>query len=118
MVKCSIAKTLTMKHFTGFQDMLFYSCPVPPEEREKLDAFLLLLEKSNAWKYLNGCNTKVEPGRPKIDECKLFAAMLYCFVLGKASLSDFSQVCERSSQWCELRYSQCHFLKTVDFFLF
>ena len=24
---------------------------------------------------------------------------------------DFSQVCERSSQWC-------HFLKTVDFFLF
>ena len=86
MVKCSIAKTLTMKHFTGFQDMLFYSCPVPPEEREKLDAFLLLLEKSNAWKYLNGCNTKVEPGRPKIDECKLFAAMLYCFVLGKASL--------------------------------
>lgn len=158
MVKCSIAKTLTMKHFTGFQDMLFYSCPVPPEEREKLDAFLLLLEKSNAWKYLNGCNTKVEPGRPKIDECKLFAAMLYCFVLGKASLReietacstdlrviyltgqvnpsassfsrfitslipkistifpeimkaifrscDFSQVCERSSQWCELRYSQ------------
>ena len=82
MVKCSIAKTLTMKHFTGFQDMLFYSCPVPPEEREKLDAFLLLLEKSNAWKYLNGCNTEVEPGRPKIDECKLFAAVLYCFVLG------------------------------------
>ena len=93
MVKCSIAKTLTMKHFTGFQDMLFYSCPVPPEEREKLDAFLLLLEKSNAWKYLNGCNTEVEPGRPKIDECKLFAAVLYCFVLGKASLREIETAC-------------------------
>ena len=97
MVKCSIAKTLTMKHFTGFQDMLFYSCPVPPEEREKLDAFLLLLEKSNAWKYLNGCNTEVEPGRPKIDECKLFAAVLYCFVLGKASLREIETACSTSS---------------------
>lgn len=73
--------------------MLFYSCPVPPEEREKLDAFLLLLEKSNAWKYLNGCNTEVEPGRPKIDECKLFAAVLYCFVLGKASLREIETAC-------------------------
>ena len=45
MVKCSIAKTLTMKHFTGFQDMLFYSCPVPPEEREKLDAFFVTSRK-------------------------------------------------------------------------
>lgn len=24
----------------------------------------------------------------------------------KVELGDFSQVCERSSQWCELRYSQ------------
>ena len=25
---------------------------------------------------------------------------------GLAKTDDFSQVCERSSQWCELRYSQ------------
>ena len=48
---------------------------------------------------------------PNVDVDKLKAQML-------CSQNDFSQVCERSSQWCELRYSQCHFLKTVDFFLF
>ena len=28
------------------------------------------------------------------------------FKKGRVCRNDFSQVCERSSQWCELRYSQ------------
>lgn len=84
MVKCSMAKTLTMKLFTG----CFIHVLSLPKSAKNLTLFLLLLEKLNAWKYLNGCSMEVEPGSPKIDECKLFAAVLYCFVLGKASLRE------------------------------
>lgn len=50
IAKCYTAKTPSLKPFTGFLDMLFFSCGVPPKEREKLDAFLLLLEKADTWK--------------------------------------------------------------------
>lgn len=93
MVKCSIAKTLTMPYFTVSEDMLFYSCPLPNSERKKLDAYLLLLKNSNARNYLTQVNWGKEPGRPKIDQCRLFAAVLYCFVLGKASLREIQTAC-------------------------
>ena len=72
MVKCSIPKTLTMAYFTVSEDLLFYACPLPLSERKKLDAYLLLLEKSSAGKYLKQINFDSEPGRPKIDQCRLF----------------------------------------------
>ncbi len=60
---------------------------------KKLDAYLLLLEKSSAGKYLKQINFDSEPGRPKIDQCRLFAAVLYCFALGKASLREMETAC-------------------------
>ena len=93
MVKCSIAKTLTVPYFTVSEDMLFYSCPLPDSERKKFDAYLLLLKNSNARNYLTQVNWGKEPGRPKIDQCRLFAAVLYCFVLGKASLREIQTAC-------------------------
>lgn len=93
MVKCSIPKTLTMAYFTVSEDLLFYACPLPLSERKKLDAYLLLLEKSSAGKYLKQINFDSEPGRPKIDQCRLFAAVLYCFALGKASLREMETAC-------------------------
>ncbi len=70
--------------------MLFYACPLPLSERKKLDTYLLLSENSNTWKYLN---LEIEPGRSKIDQCLLFAAVLHCFVLGKASLREMEVAC-------------------------
>lgn len=93
MVKCSIARTLTMAHFTVSEDLLFYSWPLPASERKKLDAFLLLLENSDTGKYLKQIKLETEPGRPQINQCRLFAAVLYCFALGKASLREMQTAC-------------------------
>lgn len=93
MVKCSIAKTLTMAYFTVSEDLLFYACPLPASERKKLDAYLLLLENSDSGKYLKQIDLEIEPGRPKIDQCRLFAAVLYCFALGKSSLREIETAC-------------------------
>ena len=65
MVKCSIPKTLTMTNFTVSEDLLFYACPLPLSKRKKLDAYLLLLEKSSAGKYLKQINFYSEADRPK-----------------------------------------------------
>lgn len=70
MVKCSIPKTLTMAYFTVSEDLLFYACPLPLAESKKLDAYLLLLEKSSAGKYLKQMNFDSEPDRPRRMEKK------------------------------------------------
>lgn len=82
-----------MGHFTISQDRLFYTLPLPVNEQKKLDAFLLLLEKSCTWKYLGALERENALGRPKINECRLFAAVLYCFVLGKDSLREIETAC-------------------------
>ena len=66
-------------YFTVSEDLLFYACLLPSPERKKLDAYLLLLEKSNARKYLKQINVETEPGRPKIDQCRPLP--LFCVVL-------------------------------------
>ena len=70
MVKCSIPTTLTMAYFTVSEDLLFYACPLPLSKRKKLDAYLLLLEKSSAGKYLKQISFDSEADRPKRMEKK------------------------------------------------
>lgn len=85
-----------MNHFRAIGLQLFYSFPIEAEEREKLDAFLRLLESSQAWKYLNSND---EIGRPAYDQYHLFAVILLGFALGKASLREIESSCRN-----DLRY--------------
>ena len=51
--------------------------------------------------------TKEEVGElQKISSTGSRSAKIVLFARALLLLDDFSQVCERSSQWCELRYSQ------------
>ena len=75
-----------MVHFSSNGDQLFYSFPIQVEEKEKLDAFLNLLESSGVWKYLSlPENSLPETGRPSYNPFKLFAAILLGFSIGQAS---------------------------------
>ena len=69
-----------MTHFTISEPLLLYTFPLEAKEQEKLDAFLLLLEKSGAVSYTpldvykrqvvgSPCPTRIAPRRcdlPKI----------------------------------------------------
>ena len=82
-----------MTHFTISGPLLLYTFPLEAKEQEKLDAFLLLLEKSGAWKYLNEVRLDSELGRPQINKFRLFSAIVYCFALGKSSLREIEAAC-------------------------
>ena len=82
-----------MTHFTISGPLLLYTFPLQAKEQEKLDAFLLLLEKSGAWKYLNEVRMDSELGRPRINKFRLFSAIVYCFALGKSSLREIETAC-------------------------
>ena len=82
-----------MTHFTISEPLLLYTFPLEAKEQEKLDAFLLLLEKSGAWKYLNEVRLDSELGRPQINKFRLFSAIVYCFALGKSSLREIEAAC-------------------------
>ncbi|MBS5226397.1 MAG: transposase, partial [Parasutterella sp.] len=82
-----------MTHFTISEPLLLYTFPLEAKEQKKLDAFLLLLEKSGAWKYLNEVRLDSELGRPQINKFRLFSAIVYCFALGKSSLREIEAAC-------------------------
>ena len=82
-----------MTHFTISEPLLLYTFPLEAKKQEKLDAFLLLLEKSGAWKYLNEVRLDSELGRPQINKFRLFSAIVYCFALGKSSLREIEAAC-------------------------
>ncbi len=84
-----------MVHFSSNGDQLFYSFPIQVEEKEKLDAFLNLLESSGVWKYLSlPENSLPETGRPSYNPFKLFAAILLGFSIGQASLREIESSCK------------------------
>lgn len=63
---------------------MFPSCTVDVQEQEKLDQFLLFLEKSGITEILNSVH-KMDPssgGRPIYNPCHLFATILYGFAFG------------------------------------
>lgn len=83
-----------MSHFTISEPLLLYTFPLQAKEQEKLDAFLLLLEKSGAWKYLNKVRMNSDYGRPQINKLRLFSVIVYCFTLGKSSKTHAITTCE------------------------
>lgn len=78
-----------MAYFTKIGPQIFYSFPLVVKEAKKLDAYLDLLEASGIGKLLSTIDTdEFQVGRPSYNACDLFAAILYCFSTGHASLRE------------------------------
>ena len=77
-----------MEEFSTKQGFLFYSFPLYEEEKEKIDGFLALLDRSGVAELLYERAKKGQCGRPSYDPYKLFAAVLLGFALGSPSLRE------------------------------
>lgn len=80
--------TSTMKEFSTKQSFLFYSFPIYEEEKEKIDGFLSVLDRSEVAELIQEKAKKGQQGRPSYDPYKLFAAVLLGFALGSPSLRE------------------------------
>ena len=86
-------ETSIMLNFTTRQNFLVPSFELDLEEREKLDKFLLLLEKTGVSKFLSE-NKKLNGGRPNYSRYNLFATILYGFAFGSPTLRDLETSCK------------------------
>ena len=86
-------ETSIMLNFTTRQNFLVPSFELDLEEREKLDKFLLLLEKTGVSKFLSE-NKKLNGGRPNYSQYNLFATILYGFAFGSPTLRDLETSCK------------------------
>ena len=77
-----------MEEFSTKQGFLFYSFPLYEEEKEKIDGFLALLDRSGIVGLIREKAKKGQRGRPSNDPYKLFAAVLLGFALGSPSLRE------------------------------
>lgn len=77
-----------MSNFITHQGFLISSYTFEPKELEKIDKYLLLLEKSGISRYFENQKKEEKGGRPAINPCDLMATILYCFAFGKGSLRD------------------------------
>ena len=82
-----------MLNFTTRQNFLVPSFELDLEEREKLDKFLLLLEKTGVSKFFSE-NEKLNGGRPNYSQYNLFATILYGFAFGSPTLRDLETSCK------------------------
>ena len=90
-----------MRYFTIRKQTLFPSYTISVKEQEKLDRYLLVLEKSNVAEVLS--SVKSDPiflkGRPQLNRYDMFATILYGFAFGSCSLRDLESSCRN-----DLRY--------------
>lgn len=78
-----------MPHFTIAKQFLLPSFDLPKEEREKLDAFLEILNDSNIEKYVGAdyeTSGSAQGGRPSYNPYRLFATIAYAFSKHSGSL--------------------------------
>ena len=85
--------TSTMEEFSTKQGFLFYSFPLYEEEKEKIDGFLALLDRSGVEELIRKRARRGKGGRPPYDPYKLFAAVLLGFALRSPSLRDIESSC-------------------------
>lgn len=85
-----------MEYFTTNRPIFLVPSTDCCEEFEKIDKFLLILEKSGVWKIIKKVKLekcKSNKGRKGYDIYKLFAAIIYCFAKFSASLRDIEDKC-------------------------
>lgn len=65
---------------------MFYPSTIHVEEKEKIDAFLALLDASGVEKHMNIKSAYEEFGRPEFNPYAMFATIVYGFAMGNATL--------------------------------
>ena len=92
--------TSTMEDFSTKQGFLFYSFPLCEEEKEKIDGFLTLLDRSGVAELIWEKAKKGQAGRPSYDPYKMFSAVLLGFALGSLSLREIESSCHPAAMTC------------------
>ena len=83
-----------MTNFTTRNTFLIPSFDLDIKEREKIDRFLYILEKSNvAELFNNNCYTS-KGGRPAYSDYDLFASVLYGFAFNNPTLRNLEDACK------------------------
>ena len=77
-----------MNDFTTKQGFFLDSFSIDDKEIKKIDAFLLILQKSGLGTLVDECMKKENPqGREPYNPYDLFAVILYAFAFGKGTLT-------------------------------
>ena len=88
-----------MGKFSTKEGFLFYPSTIQAEEKEKIDAFLSLLDESGVERFIKDKDFYEVLGRTEYNSYSMFAAVLYGFAMGSPSLRDLESSCRN-----DLRY--------------
>lgn len=96
-----------MNHFTTRKQFLLPSFELNIKEQEKLDKFLLVLDKSNVSELIRkGDEYSPKGGRPPYRECDIFATILYGFAFRNRTLRDLESACKFDLRYISLMQQQ------------
>ncbi len=93
-----------MAYFTTRKQFLMPSFDPEAKEREKLDKYLAMLERSGVGKVLQEtkADQKFEGGRPSFNRYNMFAAVLYGFAFGASTLRELESACRNDLRFIYL----------------
>ena len=83
-----------MTNFTTRNTFLIPSFDLDIKEREKIDRFLYILEKSNVAELFNNICYTSKGGRPAYSDYDLFATVLYGFAFNNPTLRNLEDACK------------------------
>ena len=108
-----------MFNFTTRRLFLFPSYTIDVQEQEKLDKYLLFLERSGVSEVLNSVHKKdyFSKGRPIYNPCHLFATILYGFAFGKGTLREIESSCRFDLRYIYLMDQEIPSFKTIANFI-
>ena len=101
------------------QNRGFCSIPSPlsEEEKEKIDGFLALLDRSSVEELIRKRARIGKGGRPPYDPYKLFAAVLLGFALRSPSLRDIESSCRNDLRFLYVMKGDCPTYVTISTFI-
>ena len=114
-----VKEIFTMFNFTTRRLFLFPSYTIDVQEQEKLDKYLLFLERSGVSEVLNSVHKKdyFSKGRPIYNPCHLFATILYGFAFGKGTLREIESSCRFDLRYIYLMDQEIPSFKTIANFI-
>lgn len=82
-----------MPNFTTRQGVLFYCYAIDEKQKAKIDQFLSVLENSGISSIIESAVDEQGLGRPGFNPYAMFAATLYGFAMGSATLRELESSC-------------------------
>lgn len=103
-----------MNNFTTRNLFLFPSFTLDEKEQEKLDRFLIVLDKSGVADVLDSVKPRdyKTGGRPSFNHYDLFATILYGFAFGSGTLRDLESACRYDLRYIYLMQQERPDFKT------